>query len=405
MGRGGLARAATACSLVGGAVMLRAAPPLDIDPLGDSSVTLSWEETEGVVQLESSLNLRELNWVPVPTPPSLLLGRQVVAVPMLADEIFFRLRGNAALYVVNQQEDFVGFATFETAEGNVPPTTRLSRGAATKLTQPRAVVVTTNGRLLISRGNGGIVGWEKAAEAQGSTPPDLEVHGDATGLTESIAFAYDRDEDMLFVGTTQAAMGILVFEDVSGAGFDGEVPPDRKFGPDDRVPHSATGSTKMTIDALKLVDDTLYAADTSGLSVNSSRILAFDNAGDADGETAPVRTITGPWSKLRSIEIVDDRLYAADDSNIVFIVDGIGSASGNVSPKQVIIEGASVHVRAVIAFDEQFYMLDENNASVLALSKLPDGNDGSVAPDRVVDGFATRLRLPSYMYISRGYPD
>ncbi len=384
-----------------GAVPLPAPPVPEIDLLSDDVAEISWEETEGIVQLETSLNLEF--WLPVPTPPSLLDGRRRVLASATPDMGFFRLRSNAALYVVNQQEDFVGFVDFETAEGNVAPSSRLSRGAATTLTQPRAAVVTASGRLLISRGNGGVLGWNNATEAVGTTPPDVTVDGANTGLDSAIAFAYDPEDDRLFVGSITADDGILVFDDVSGSGFDGNVAPDRTFGPDDRFPFATSGTIRMTIDAFKLEDDTLYTVDASGLSANSSRILVFDSPSNASGVTNPARTITGPWTKVRGIEIVDGRMFVVDDTEVMFVIDNVANASGAVTPEMVTIEGSGVHLRSVIAFDDQLYFLDENNASILALQGIPDGNTASLAPDRVIDGSATRLRLPSYMAISRGF--
>ncbi len=381
---------------------LRALPELEIDLISQGSVSVSWPETEGIVQLETSLNLQQ--WLPVPSPPALLDGRRRVVAPVIPQHGFFRLRGNAALYVVNQQEDFISFVNFDTARGNVAPSTRLSRSAATGLTQPRATVVTASGRLLISRGNGGILGWNDATTAVGSRLPDIEVNGTSTGLASAIAFAYDRDADRLFTGSTQADSGILVFDGVSSAAFDGDIPPDRTFGPDDRVPFATAGTVKMTIDALKLDGGKLYVVDTSGAALNSSRIMVFNSPSGANGATNPARTITGPWSKVRSIEIANGRMFAVDDTNVLFVIDNIGTASGAVTPKQVTIEGAGVHLRSVIRFDHELYFLDENNASILALSPIPDGNTASLAPDRVIDGPATLMRLPSYMAISRGFP-
>jgi|GEM_PF-2972784 len=379
-----------------------AVPELEIECLNDAQILLTWEETQGIIDLETSIDLE--NWLSVTAPPSLIDGKVRVISAKLPDERFYRLRSNAGLYVVNQQEDFIGFADFETANGNVAPSSSLSRGAATSLFQPRAAVVTGSGRLLISRGNGGIVGWNKATEAVDSAPADLVVDGAGTFLSSPIAFAYDPDDDRLFVGNVQAAMGILVFDDVSAAGFDGEVAPDRTFGPDDRVPHS--GSIPMTIDAFKLMDDgTLYVVDTSGTAQNSSRILVYNNPASANGEVNPARTITGPWSKLRGIEVAGNRLYAVDDSNTLFVVGNAGSASGSVTPGEVTMEGSAVALRSVAAFDGELYFLDEGNAAILVLGSLPNGSEPSVAPVRAIDGSATRLRLPSNMYLSRGFLD
>jgi len=278
-----------------------------------------------VVELEASPNVHLLTWLPVPTPPTFLDGRHRVVVPSAPGQGFFRLRSNAALYIVNLSNDFISFADFQSATGNVPPTTRLSLGGATDLFQPRATVVTASGRLLVSRGNGGIVGWNDAETATGNTFRNIEVDGANTGLGAPISFAYDRDDDRLFVGTVQSDLGIIVFDNVSGAGFSGNIAPSRSFSPDDRFP------------------------------------------------------------------------------DVIFIVNNISGTSGNVTPTQVTVQGSGVHLRSVIAFDGELYFVDENNAAILVLDEIPTGSSASVVPSRVIEGTATRLSLPSYMHISRGY--
>lgn len=393
-------------------IRLHAAPPIEIQRLGPGFVEVSWPQTEGIVALEASPNLRILTWLPVPSPPALIGGRHRVTVPTAPGQGYFRLRSNAALYIVNMSDDFVSFADFQTATGNVPPTTRLSLGTATDLFQPRATVVTASGRLLISRGNGGIVGWNDAKSATGTKFRDIEVDGAATGLGAPISFAYDRDDDRLFVGTIQSDLGIVIFDNVSGVGFNGNIAPSRVFSPEDRFPNATSGSIKMTIDAFRLdeANDRLYVVDTSGLSQNSSRILVYNTPGTKSGKVNPSRTLTATtapnrWTQVRSIEIVNNRLYAVDDSNVLFIVNNINSADGNVTPTRVTVQGNNVHLRSVIAFDGALYFLDENNASILVLPEIPTGNTATVAPHRIITGSATRLRLPSYMYISRGYLD
>lgn len=377
-------------------------PELEIELTTEELGYLSWDDEGGDYLLEMSHDLKI--WLPVPAPPTVLDDTFRVPMTTAPDQGFFRLRGTyPSLFVVNASDDLTSFANFTTARGNVSPTTRLEIGVATGLTQPRTVVVTRSGRLLVGRGNGGIVGWNNATAADGKVVADVVVDGEATGLTQPIAFAYDWDADRLFVGNTLTDRGILVFDDVSSSGFKGDLAPNRTFGPDDRVPFNEAATTiGMTIDAFMLDDGTLYVVDTSGGHVNSSRILVFDSPSSANGKTNPVRTLSGPWTKLRSIHIEDGRLYAVDDTEVLFLVDDIDTADGLVNPTQVTVERDHVKLREVQAFDGQLYFLDENNASILAFEEILDGKDKSVIPDRVIDGSATKLRLPTNLFIAHG---
>ena len=188
-----------------------------------------------------------------------------------------------------------------------------------------------------------------------------------TGLTQPIAFAYDPGNDRLFVGNTDMADGILVYNNVSSFLFDGNIAPDRAFGPDDRVPfNAAPTSIKMTVDALEFDDGDLYVIDTSGANQNSSRIMVYTNPQTASGQAKPARTIDGPWGKLRSIEIHNNRLYAVEATNVVYVVNNAGTASGTVAPTQVTVNGAN-RLRAVGVFHGQTYFLDEGGRGHLCV--------------------------------------
>ena len=379
-------------------------PDLDIELVNENLIQISWDDEGGDYKLEMSHDLQIWLSIPELLPPP-LLGTYRVPVTTAPDRGFFRVLGTfPSLYVSNTGDDFTSYARFQKIGGNVPPTTQLERGNTTRLFQPRAVAVTRTGRLLISRNNGGIVGWNDARFATGAAPADIEVDGPSTGLDSPIAFAYDSNFDRLFVGNTDTQDGILVFDLVSAPLlFDGDVSPSRAFGPDDRRPfNSNPTSLLMTIDALVLDGNTLYAADASGANVNSSRILVFDNAATANGQTNPVRTITGPWDEVRSLAIDGDNLYLVDDTDVLFVIEDYDSASGAVTPKEVTVTvtGATlIQLRTVEIFNGQTYMLDQNNSSILAFEGTFDGDEGTVSPNRKIEGSNTGLRRPTSMAV------
>ncbi|MCA9607750.1 MAG: hypothetical protein KC619_19210 [Myxococcales bacterium] len=302
------------------------------------------------------------------------------------------------LYVVNTNDDLTSYAAASTAEGDVAPRTSLALGASTMLFQPRAIAITDSGRLLVGRQNGGIVAWDALASADGDTAADHVIEDPSLGTV--IAFAYDATADRLFVGVPNAADGVLVYDDVSAAGFDGSVAPSRRFGPADRAPHDPSGSIAMTVDAFAFdAAGALYVVDTSGLSVNHSRILVFDAPGTADGETAPARTLTTEtWDGLVDIAIDGaGNLVAVDDTSAIYVVASVSTADGDITPEVLTIAADRAQLTGVLfGSDGTGYVSDGQNASVYVFDSLTTSGG---TPDRVIDGSATGLRGPGHMFL------
>ncbi len=287
-------------------------------------------------------------------------------------------------------------------DGEIPPTTRLDAGAATGLFQARSVLVTPAGMLIATRQNGGLVIYENAFQASDDAPADRIVDGPKTLLESPIALAYDRASDTLYVGNANAEEGILAFAGVSQPSFDGDVTPTRTFAPDDRFPYS--GSIEMTIDALWIgPNGALYASDTSGLNVNSSRILVWHNPAGADGEVPADREITS--SVLGNIEdlAVDagGNLYVVDGSNGIYVFDKADQLDGPVQP------GATITLDATpapqlhgVAVDEAGtgYVADRAHHAIYSLANIA-AQDGATLVDTILEGFDTRLSAPRQIWI------
>jgi len=309
----------------------------------------------------------------------------------------------AILFIANNDSGRVTSHSSDALDGEIEPATALDPGAATSLFQVRSILVTPAGVLFATRQNGGIVIFDDALSADAAAPADRVVEGNNTLLEAPISLAYDADNDRLFVGNVNTEVGVLVFDGVSKAAFDGAVAPDRTFVPPDRFP--ITGSIQMTVDALWFDEDTgeLYVSDTSGLNVNSSRILVFDNPGAADGETAPVRTITSAaFGHIEDI-VVDKagRLYVVDGLESVHVFDDAASLDGDVTPDRTITLNrtptAELHGVGVDS-DGDGYLSDRNGDAVYTIEDIGSA-DGAVTPDATLEGFETRIAGPRQMWV------
>lgn len=307
------------------------------------------------------------------------------------------------LYVVNNNAELTSYVGATALDGETPPTTRLSLGASTSLFQPRAAVITESGRLLVARQNGGIVGYDDGASADGETAASVVVEGDATGLGTPVAMAYSAEGDGLYVGGQQMENGVLAFTDVSSSAFSGDVAPARVFGPPDRAPYDSSGTILMTVDALVLdASGSLFVSDTSGDNVNNSRVLFYDAPAALDGSAEPDAVIeSSAWGTIEDMAIdAAGTLYVVSASDTVFVYAAADTLEGEVQPTRTIrLEVSGVSLTGVLVAPTGLgYLADDENHAIYTLDDIAS-QSGALAPHRALAGFETRLRNPRKMFL------
>ena len=306
------------------------------------------------------------------------------------------------LWVVSNNLRVTSYTGAFSIDGTVTPTTNLPAGAATDIFQPRAVVVTKDNRLLVSRQNGGLTVHDNAKTVTGDKLADRTVTGNATLLTDPISFAYDKTNDRLYVGNATANDGILVFDNIGNAAFTGNKAPDRKFNPPDRLPTTNSG---MGVNALALDSSgRLYVVDASGGFLNSSGILVFNNPATATGSTSPDRTITGAgtWLKILNIAIdSSDRLYVVDGNDKVYVFDNAANLNGAVvgANRTLTFTGAGgVSLDGIlIGMNGTGILSDRNNNVVHTVTGIGTRATGTITPSTTFD--ATVLIAPRQMFL------
>lgn len=208
---------------------------------------------------------------------------------------------------------------------------------------------------------------------------------------------YDRDG--LFVGNINADRGILAFDNASAVGFNGNIAPDRMFNPPGRAP---SDNTEMTVDAMCYdANGTLFVSDSSGLNVNSSRILVFANASSASGETTPARTMTGNWGGIEDLALdAAGNLYVVDSSANIFVFRNAVSLDGAVTPDATImVNGSGVDLQGIVVDSAgRGYAADMGNHEILMLTGIASLS-GTVDANARIAGNATELRNPRQLWI------
>ncbi|MGE3180092.1 MAG: PKD domain-containing protein [Phycisphaerae bacterium] len=383
------------------AVQLNATGSQDAD--GDS-LQFSWTQTGGTSVTLSSATAAQPTFTAPAGAGSLTFELEVNDGNGGSDEDSVTINVTvppASLFVANNDTGRITVHQTNALDGEVAPSERIDAGATTSLFQVRSLVVTPGGTLFASRQNGGIVAYDiDGLTEDGTKPADAVIEGNSTELDAPISLAYDAANDLLFVGNVNAGMGVLVFEDVSENSFSGNVAPVRMFSPPDRAPFD---NLSMTLDALWLHQGDLYASDTSGLNVNSSRILVFAGAATADGEVAPIRTITSSsFDNIEDITIDSgNRLYVVDGTNVVKIFDDAATVDGNSVPGRMITINMTVDpsIQGIaIGSDGTGYLADRGNDIVYTIEDIA-GRNGTVIPDAMLEGFDSRIAGPRQMFL------
>lgn len=304
------------------------------------------------------------------------------------------------LFVVNNNYSVSSFAA--DAQNDATPLTELPLGATTDIFQARAIMVTSGNVLLVGRQNGGITAHDGALTATGETPADRVIDGTDTLLDSPIAFAYDAANDRLYVGNINASDGILVFDNVSDDAFDGEVIPDRKFNPTDRAP---TDNSPMTIDALWLDNDgVLYVSDTSGLNVNSSRILIYKNPESAENGVDPDAVLeSNDWGGIQDLAVdPDGNLYVVDGNDYVVRIDSASANAGELTVNAdvtITVPGSGVALDGiVISSDGVCFLADRGNHEIHAYVGIAELS-GTPTPNRTITGSNTGLFSPRQLWL------
>jgi DNA-binding beta-propeller fold protein YncE len=183
--------------------------------------------------------------------------------------------------------------------------------------------------------------------------------------------------------------GIIVFDNVSRATFDGNVPASRAFWQKNFVMQPVAA----TYDAVR---DQLYVYETK-----TRTIWVFHKASTLNGETSFSRTIAkGPQTDELSslfIDAANDRLYATNRAKgEVYVWDNASGVPTNTAPNRTITVGGSPRA-IVVDSGNRGYVADSDNAI-----KSYDGIhtlSGEVSPTRTITGEGTQLATPIALHM------
>ncbi len=211
----------------------------------------------------------------------------------------------------------------------------------------------------------------------GDAAPTTRIAGDQTNLDGALALAVDK-QGFLYAAVPLA---ILVF----APGTTGNAPPARSIaGP------NALAATDSFVGVTVASDGTIFAASELGSGVNRNpKILSFSNT--ANGNVAPIRTITGPTTTMQavlSLGVFLNQVAVGDSTQHVLFFHY--SDSGDVAPQRALNDGPGIVESAIFDRVGAIYLARFQSGSSSVISFIA-GAQGTPTPLLDITGPTTKL--------------
>jgi len=216
--------------------------------------------------------------------------------------------------------------------------------------------------------------WNNVTTIDGNVPPDREITGNNTGLTQPYNVILDKKHDILFVLNRYSS--VLLF--ANGSTANGNVAPKATI----------TGvNTKLTSAYGLYVDETndrIYVANTAS-------VLVFDSVSMLSGmqNVAPTRVIdisasTGAGYAL-SVDAGKNILYVGvRDNNKVLVFDNASNLSGAPTPNRIIAGPATGAQMEALALKDTLYTFTDSAIAINVWANASTLNGNNLMPTKVI---------------------
>lgn len=358
------------------------------DPDGDT-LSYAWEQVSGTAVTLNDATSQIASFTAPEASETLVFELTVSDGELSAtDQVSIIVDIPPMLFVALSGGGVVGLADAAAQSGDVPPTT-LVEGANSLMSLTTDLAVDANAALLaLDFVGAGLLSFNDAPNATGDLAPDRNVVGASTGLFSPTSMAYDPAGDRLFVSDTNGTREVFVFDNVSDAGFTGDVAPSRTITSAD-----FNGGQFWRV---ALHDDSLYMTNPG-----DAEILVLDGVAALDGAVAASRTLTNAnFSDAIDVFVDgDDNLYVVEAAGEVHRFAGASGLDGAVIPTQTLtVTGAGSLSSIVVDADDVGYIADSSANAIFVFDGI-SGVSGSLAPDRTISGASTGLSGPYAVYV------
>jgi hypothetical protein len=267
---------------------------------------------------------------------------------------------------------------------------------------------TVGAKLYVANGGNSVTVYD--ADAHGDVTPIRTINGSNTGLNGPDGVALDADKNIFVANFSNSVTAYA-------AGADGNVTPIRTISGSNTGLNTPVG---VALDA----DGNIYIVNAA---LNHWSVTVY--AASANGNVAPIRTITGPNTGL-----IEPTSVALDSSAEVFVANDTCFRRGYCVPDQVTVYAAGANgdvapIRTIsgpdtkldhpqgIALDSESHIYVTNFFYKPSVTVYAAGASGNAPPIRTIRGSSTRLKSPGgialdadgYVYIinfpNNGKPD
>ncbi|HVN64924.1 MAG TPA: SBBP repeat-containing protein, partial [Candidatus Binataceae bacterium] len=297
----------------------------------------------------------------------------------------------SGIYVANPYANDVTIYPIDAAGDAIPTATIF--GPATLLDYPFGIAAGPGGTIYVaSYSADGVTIY--AANASGNASPDTEIGGPSTELQNPEGIAVDSSGN-IYVANDAPGFGSLT---VYHSGASGNAAPNQTI---------AGALTELAYPSGVAVDSSgnIYAANLAGGTDGTGSITVYSNG--ADGNVAPIATISGPLTQLgqpSGIAIdLNNKIYVANNScgpstsGCITVYAPLTGQSGNLDPAPIKTIGgpdAALNDLAGIAVDAAGTIYATSFAEPGEVAIYYAWANGNTAPATTIAGADTGLFAP-----------
>lgn len=242
-------------------------------------------------------------------------------------------------------------------------------------------------------GTPAMLSYNNADSVTGGAAPNRTISGAATTFNSLRGLAIDLARDQIYIANS-GGNAITIYANARSA--NGNTAPSRT------IVGAATTLNAPSGLYFDVAGDRLYIANTG-----ANTVAVYDNAGSADGNVAPTRSLTSPGtltapSRL-AVDTTRNLLYVVNGDGRILVYDAAVTVSGAVAPGRVWsdseLTGASgIYVDPV---GDRAYVSNAGSNRILIFDGASTAT-GAVTPSRALVGVGTNLNQPRDLFVDIG---
>ncbi len=229
--------------------------------------------------------------------------------------------------------------------------------------------------------------YNNAVTDNGNVPPSTNILGGQTGLVNTFGIAFDKGKNLLYVANGPATNNIVVFDNATTA--NGNVAPIRTI--------TSAGNLNAPIGIFLDKNDNLYVANSG-----AKNVLVFGSVSTLNGNNAPSRIInSASFTGAVNDVFVDknDNLFVVNPAIQVLVFNNASTRNGTIAPDVTLtVSGATLVQGVTVSSTGTGFITDRTKNAVYSYNNIATRN-GTLVPDRTISGPQTQLNNPFGLFL------